>query len=134
MSDTLSNSSSYYHNTVGHVFEECDAVCVRDHICTISHLSVDDMDSCRRGEHVLFRNDPVMSSHFSQIYYRARLVEQGSLILVSFLAAMILFVSVICAAVLVKHRQSFYSPQGGHHYQPLPSHPRAFEYAPINSA
>ena len=123
---------SYYHNTVGHVFEECDPVCVRDHICTISHLSVDDMESCRRGDHVLFRNDPVMTSHFTGIHYRAQLVEQGSLILVSFLAAIILLISVIGTAVFVKHRRSFYASHDGHLYQPLPSHPKASDYAPIN--
>lgn len=73
-----------------------------------------------------------MTSHFSKIHYRAQLVEQGSLILVSFLAAMILFVSVIGATLFIKHRRSLYASQDGHLYAPLPSHARTFEYAPIN--
>jgi len=64
----------YTYNTVGHVFVDCDAVCTREHLCSVSHLKSSDMHRCLKGEHLLFRHDPELSSLFADISRRADVI------------------------------------------------------------
>lgn len=123
----------YFFNTVGHVFEECNAACMRDHICTISHLIVDDMQSCQDGKHVLFRNDLIMTTHFLNIVQRAKVVEIESLILVSVLTALTLICIVIASIVAVVYRRRVYNSLGRSSHEPFSPRPRSSDYSPIIS-
>lgn len=115
----------YFHNTVGHVFQECDAVCVRDHICTISHLKAEDMTTCQQGKHVLFHNDPVMAPHFANINHRARLVKNDSSILVSFLAVLTIVCGLAGFLIFVQYRKASRNQDTGR--------PRHSDYTNINN-
>lgn len=124
---------SYFHNTVGHVFQECDAICVRDHICTISHLMVGDMQTCQDGEHVLFRNDPIMTSHFQNIAQRATFFQNKNLMLGSFLAALTLLCIVIGVTFIAMRRRSSVRIPRGTYHGPGSSYPRQSDYTRIIS-
>ncbi|XP_046441645.1 acid sphingomyelinase-like phosphodiesterase 3b [Daphnia pulex] len=123
----------YFFNTVGHVFQDCDAACIRDHICTISHLMVNDMKSCLDGKHVLFRNDPTMTDHFLKIAQRAKVAENGSLILTLFLSALALICIVIATSIFVLRRRRVYNSRVRASQEPLSPRPRQSDYSPIIS-
>ena len=81
-------------------------MCIRDHLCTISHLKSDDMTACQLGKHNLFHNDPIMAPHFANINHRARLAKENSNFLVYLLATMTIVCGLVGSFVFVKYRKS----------------------------
>ena len=96
----------YFYNTVGHVFKECDAVCIRDHLCALSHVSTEDMNVCQAGHNVLFRNDPHLSDRFAQIARRAELSLRSPWPMVVYLIVTCVAFVAICSLLLVKFRRN----------------------------
>lgn len=81
----------YAYNTVGHIFKDCGAICMREHMCSVSHLKSNDMHRCLRGEHLLFRHDPHLSSLFTEISRQADMtVLKDSSIMIGCIIALIL--------------------------------------------
>ena len=93
---------------------------------------VNDMQSCLDGKHILFRNDSAMTSHFLNIAQRAKVTENGSLILMLFLSALTLICIVIATTIFVLRRRVFNSRVRASH-EPLSPRPRQSDYCPINS-
>lgn len=99
----------YYQNTVGHVFEPCDDICVRDHMCAISMLTVSEMKLCQQGEHRLFKNDPQLSVLFEEIVVRNVRLPNSNHVSIVFMflwlgMAVLIFLS--AALVLIGFRSS----------------------------
>ena len=95
----------YFHNTVGHVFKECDAACVRDHLCAMTHHLVGDMDNCQDGVHVLFRDDAHLSARFEQISRSAKLLKTPGWSSAVFFIALAVVCGIACSYLMVKCRQ-----------------------------
>lgn len=93
---------------------------------------VGDMQACQGGEHVLFRNDPIMTSHFMNIAQRAHLFQNKSLILGSLLAALTILCIVIGATFVAMRRRSI-RKSNGTSYEPVSSYPRQSDYTRIYS-
>jgi hypothetical protein len=94
---------------------------------------VNDMKSCLDGKHVLFRNDPTMTDHFLKIAQRARVAENGSLILTLFLSALALICIVIATSIFVLRRRRVYNSRVRASQEPLSPRPRQSDYSPIIS-
>ena len=87
---------------------------------------VDDMQQCQAGEHVLFRNDPIMTSHFVNLSQRANVLSER-LILISFVGVLSLLCIIIGTSVLVVRRRRRTSSGA----EPISSYPRQCDYTPL---
>lgn len=94
----------YTYNTVGNVFKDCDAVCKREHMCTISHLKSSDMHRCLKGEHLIFQHDPLLSSLFAEILRQADMTfSLDSTILIACLIVLILICAIFVGLIYLRY-------------------------------
>ena len=100
LSDATVFERYYFFNTVGHVFKECDAVCVRDHLCVMSHLTTADMDACLAGRNVFFRYDAEMTARFAEIAQRAELSQRNPVTTTLLCLTVSAVIGVICSFLL----------------------------------
>lgn len=100
LSDATVFERYYFFNTVGHVFKECDAVCVRDHLCVMSHLTTADMDACLAGRNVFFRYDAEMTARFAEIAQRAELSQRNPVTTTLLCLTVAAVIGVVCSFLL----------------------------------
>ena len=95
----------YMLNTVGYLFEECNAVCIRAHLCTIAQLRVEDMQRCLGGEHRLLRHDEQLSSRFTTISRQANFITTVSFdggMLFGSIAVAVLIIAMIVSVIFIR--------------------------------